>query len=237
MRGVFDDKTLEPAEYHHDTDLTLGPVMLLGIFFVLVLICALVFGLGYAVGHRGSQDPSADMKPAPDTQSSLQAGYVQTKPSASSQANVASAAENAGADQAGDLSASQASGTNAAAMSQSSAPGAGAGSSFSQAQVRPAPAPAANPPQSASGPGGVLNVAPAVAPAGALMVQIAAVSHPEDAEVLVNALRKRGYAVTARREATDSLIHVRIGPFRSRDEANRWSQKLFNDGYNAIVQP
>ena len=69
------------------------------------------------------------------------------------------------------------------------------------------------------------------------MVQIAAVSHPEDSDVLVSALRKRGYAVTARREPADNLIHVRIGPFTSRDEANRWRQKLMNDGYNAIVQP
>jgi cell division septation protein DedD len=69
------------------------------------------------------------------------------------------------------------------------------------------------------------------------MVQIAAVSQQEDADVLVNALRKRGYAVTARREAADNLIHVRIGPFTSRDEANRWRQKLTSDGYNAIIQP
>jgi len=33
------------------------------------------------------------------------------------------------------------------------------------------------------------------------------------------------------------MIHVRVGPFKSRDEANKWSQKLMNDGYNAIVQP
>ena len=86
-------------------------------------------------------------------------------------------------------------------------------------------------------PGGDFTVEPAIVPAGQSMVQIAAVSQPEDAEVLVNALRKRGYAVSARREATDSLIHVRIGPFASRDEANLWRQRLLNDGYNAIVQP
>jgi cell division septation protein DedD len=73
-------------------------------------------------------------------------------------------------------------------------------------------------------------------PAGALMVQIAAFSHPEDADVLVSALRKRGYAVSARRDPADGLLHVRMGPFNSRDEANRWRQKLLNDGYNAIVQ-
>jgi cell division septation protein DedD len=69
------------------------------------------------------------------------------------------------------------------------------------------------------------------------MVQIAAVSHAEDAEVLVNALRKRGFAVVARRDAADGLIHVRIGPFANRNDANATRQKLLNDGYNAIVQP
>ena len=68
------------------------------------------------------------------------------------------------------------------------------------------------------------------------MVQIAAVSHPEDADVLMNALRKRGYAVTARREPSDGLIHVRIGPFQSRMIAEQWKQKLLSDGYNAVVQ-
>ena len=70
-----------------------------------------------------------------------------------------------------------------------------------------------------------------------VMVQVAAVMHPEDAEVLVGALRKRGYPVSVRRVPTDTLIHVQVGPFKSRDEAIRWRQRLLDDGYNAIVQP
>jgi cell division septation protein DedD len=68
------------------------------------------------------------------------------------------------------------------------------------------------------------------------MVQIAAISNPEDAQVLTTALRKRGYLVTVRRDPADNLIHVRIGPFASQAEANNWRMKLLNDGYNAIVQ-
>ena len=68
------------------------------------------------------------------------------------------------------------------------------------------------------------------------MVQIAAVSRAEDADVLVIALRKRGYAVTERRELGDNLIHVQTGPFASRNDANTMRQKLLNDGYNAIMQ-
>jgi DedD protein len=54
---------------------------------------------------------------------------------------------------------------------------------------------------------------------------------------LTSALRKRGYAVTVRRDPADNLIHVRIGPFATAAEANSWKMKLLNDGYNAIVQP
>ena len=70
-----------------------------------------------------------------------------------------------------------------------------------------------------------------------LMVQIAAVSHQEDADVLAGALRKRGYSVNVGRDHADGLIHVRIGPFTSRTDANAARQKLLNDGYNASVQP
>lgn len=68
------------------------------------------------------------------------------------------------------------------------------------------------------------------------MVQVASVANSEDADVLVTALRRHGYAVSARREPGDGRIHVRVGPFSNRAEAERWRQKLLNDGYNAIVQ-
>jgi len=54
---------------------------------------------------------------------------------------------------------------------------------------------------------------------------------------LVSALRKRGYAVVARREAADGLIHVHIGPFSSRDIANRWRLKLLATAITQVVQP
>jgi DedD protein len=77
--------------------------------------------------------------------------------------------------------------------------------------------------------------APIAAPV-ALMVRIATLAHEEDADVLVDALRRRGYAVAAHRDLADGMVHVRIGPFASRDLANQWKQKLLNDGYNAVVE-
>jgi DedD protein len=79
--------------------------------------------------------------------------------------------------------------------------------------------------------------APTVHEAVPLMVQIAATSDAEEVDVLVGALRMRGYTVTVRSDPADNLIHVRIGPFYSRDDADRWRVKLLADGYNAIIQP
>jgi cell division septation protein DedD len=81
-----------------------------------------------------------------------------------------------------------------------------------------------------------LRVQPATAKVQGWMVQIAAVSRAEDADVLVNALRKHGYTVSARHEIGDNLIHVQTGPFVNRNDANAMRQKLLNDGYNAIIE-
>jgi cell division septation protein DedD len=219
MRGAFDDEEFEPLQYRRDTELTLGSGMLLAIFFGLVLLCGLFFGLGYALGHRSAPQPAtAGLETAAGAQSSAPAASARPKPPAAPQTNTGypPTAVNG-----------QAPTTVLDQNSQGPAVAAG------QTQVRPALPVAGNGARTATGPG----VAPAYSSTVPLMVQIAAVSNPQDAEVLVNALRRRGYSVTVRREFTDNLIHVRIGPFSSRGEANQWRQKLLNDGYNAIVEP
>lgn len=80
---------------------------------------------------------------------------------------------------------------------------------------------------------------PAVAsvpePSG-IMVQVAAISVPQDADILVDALKKRGYTAVIRNEPQDKLLHVQLGPFASRAEANGMRSKLLADGYNAVVK-
>jgi DedD protein len=71
---------------------------------------------------------------------------------------------------------------------------------------------------------------------GQPMVQIAAVARREDADVLVSALRQRGYGVSVRSEPQDKLLHVQVGPFASHSQAVAMKQKLLSDGYNAIIK-
>jgi cell division septation protein DedD len=223
MKGVFDERGLQPAEPRHDTELTLSSTTLLFIFFGLVLLCGLCFGLGYATGHHGTPD-AAVVQPVANPQAAPPADGDQPKPVADQPAPLSEpAAEPADDQSSGALEASaQVSPSTPATASSSAAP-----------QVKPAFPPTANPALAEQ----LAAAAPAPASAGSVMVQIAAVSQQEDADVLMSALRKRGYAVAARREPLDGLIHVRIGPFKTRDEAETWRQKLLSDGYNAIVQP
>ena len=244
MRGYFDDEEPEPEQPQRDTELTLGVGAVLGLVFGLVLICGLCFAMGYAVGHHASTISKAAHAPipAPD-QEPLQGNNSIPKPSAADQTTIP-------APQTGSPSTSPGAGTPAAGTNPTTTqsgpgasgqggPGQGAmpGTAPGAAQpVRPALPAAGNTAPAAQG-GAAPNVHAALPAAAQLMVQIAAVAHPEDAEVLVTALRKRGYSVTAAREPADGLIHVRIGPFTSRDEANRWRDKLLGDGYNAVVEP
>jgi cell division septation protein DedD len=233
MRSVFDEEDLEPVRPRRDTELTLGSGTLLAIFFGLVLLCGLCFGLGYALGHRSTQN-IAPVAQGPDTPQP--AGASLAKPSASAQTPAVPAADGETAPTATGQVSPLPAGTVPAANAQTVPTGQYAtqpAANSGQTQVRPAlnsgnaltPVPQSN--------GGVR---PALAPAGSFMVQIAAVSNQEDADVLSNALRKRGYAVNAKREPVDNLIHVRVGPFATAAEANSWKNRLLNDGYNAIVQ-
>lgn len=234
MRGVFEDKQLEPAPAKRDTELTLSSATLLAIFFGLVLLCGLCFGLGYAVGHRSTQPlPAANAQTATVAAPS-ESGSSLGKPSANTEAPQAAPSAATDAD-AQEQPPETPSGSSSTASAETLPAPVQASAASSTATVRPALTPAVAVGQPGQPLATVSSAAPQ--PAGTLMVQIAAISNQEDADVLTSALRKRGYAVTVRRDPADNLIHVRIGPFATAAEANSWKMKLLNDGYNAIVQP
>jgi DedD protein len=243
MRGYFDDKARESSRGTGDTELTLGSGMLLTVFFGLVLICGLCFGLGYAVGSRGSKSPEFQSQPpAAGPSPQLPSNSQQGKPSAAEQPS-AMPAQPVATDQATAGVPATSVETNPAV--QTVVPAATTPGGAQQAvtpgnsgwrPVQPAlpggtgAAPTAQP--------AVANqVRPAVSGQGALMVQIAALSNQEDASVLIGALQRRGYAVSAVRYPADNLIHVCIGPFSNRADANSMKLKLQSDGYNAQVVP
>jgi cell division septation protein DedD len=74
-----------------------------------------------------------------------------------------------------------------------------------------------------------------VSSTGTLVVQVAAMSHQEDADVVAVDLKRRGYSVAIRREPQDKLFHVQIGPFATKKEADGMRQRLQTDGYNNSI--
>ena len=240
MRGAFDDEDIfdrQPSS--GDAEFTLGAGTLLLLVVGLMVLCGVCFGAGYIMGHRGaaSNTEAKQSGEAPVTQP----GNGQSKPSATSQPAPA-ASQPAPNDSAGQAPVSDTSQPTQAVTIPVS-PSQGSPTEAGQPQVRPAlpfgtatPQPVNPYPSHPAGTGPQPQVRAATPPPGVqLWVQIAAVSRIEDAQVLTRALQKRGYGVTPRRES-DNLIHVRIGPFSSRDEATRWRSKLLDDGYNAEIQ-
>jgi DedD protein len=224
-RYFEEDDDAEIEEPRRDTEVTLSWGALIAMALGLLVICAVCFGLGYMVGHRGPRSvattASSSQPNAPD-QEPLQGSGSVPKPSANAQADVPPPAPP--------------NNTVPAAIGSGAGPEttAPAGEAPASPQVRPALGGNAQEPSRAGATPGVQPVLPS---ADSLMVQVAAVKNEEDASVLTNALRRRGYPVISHRDPADGLIHVRIGPFPTRDEANQWRMKLLNDGYNAIVQP
>lgn len=226
MRRVYDDEEEEKT----DSELTLNATTLLGIFFGLVLVCGVFFGFGYSMGHRGSEASSTASPAAASTSEDNPTPSASHAPKPSAMESL-QAADN---DQQDANTVTQTVNDEDSSASKPAAP------QVKQAVLTPAVAPKPSP-ASASTPEvkpaslPVTASAPAAA-SGNIMVQIAAVTHQEDANVLVSALRQRGYGVSVRNEPQDKLLHVQVGPFASRDSAKAMRSRLLADGYNAILK-
>jgi cell division septation protein DedD len=74
-------------------------------------------------------------------------------------------------------------------------------------------------------------------PASSYFVQVAAVSKQDDADALVDALKKKNYpAFVAANASTDKLFRIQVGPFPDIQEAEAMRTRLIGDGYNPIVK-
>jgi cell division septation protein DedD len=204
-----------------DREISLGAPAILGIFFALVLLSAVFFGFGYTMGRKSAQAANADTVAAnADTSSNGSA-----KPAAGSLASQPAAQP--AADSASPV-AVQTEPTSSAPATQPT-PSKNAATAADGMIVGDQP-PARNAQSAAT------NQPPAISPSGTIMVQIAAVSSQDVADILLASLRKKGYSVSVRHEPQDKLLHIQIGPFANRKDAEAMQQRVLADGFNAIVK-
>ena len=208
-----DDDVLNDAP---DRELTLSTGAILALFFGLVLLCGFFFGLGYTI--RGRQQPKLAMVPATDTSnnSGSSANFDSFKPAAGSSRNTPPM-------QPTEDSTAAPAPTHAATVAAPPTPRESA--------------PVAHPTEAKHTEAAESTPAPVAVPPGSFFVQVAAVSHPEDAKFVVSALRAKGYPAAARTEPQDKLLHIQVGPYASRKDADLVKQHLSADGYaNPIVK-
>jgi DedD protein len=193
--SLYDDEDDYHEHDSHGPEISVGTTSIIGIFFVLVLICAVFFGIGYTLGRRQGvaqgQTQAAAAIPAAATSST-------PKP---------------------------APGSLAAPTASTDAPAA-------PAPEVTAPTPAPEPVKAPA----TAKPTPAAPTAGTILVQIAALTHEEDANNEVAELQKRGYNVFARHDPNDRFIRIQIGPFATRKEAKDMCDRLLASGYNAIIK-
>ena len=171
-----DDDDLHGRQNHRELTLSTGSV--LGIFFGLVLLCALFFAFGYNMGHRSSP-PIVAASDTSDTPSSS-ANFGAFKPAAGSPAGHSPAANppvSAPVSKTDDSDSSDDSApvakTPPHVTATTPAPQPAAAAPKLVPASEPAPAPVNHPASQPSSPPPL----PAVAANGAFVVQVAAVSH------------------------------------------------------------
>ena len=212
-----------------ERELTLSTGAILAIFLGLVLLCAVFFGFGYNLGRKSTAVPSAPLPAATSDAEPAGTGksdFDNFKPSPNSPPA-----------------------SSSTAVSKTTPPAVTTTAQENSAETQPAPVPVRTAP-TATRPATPTSVnpstpprasqppAPAIAAGGAFVVQIAAISgtHKDDADLLVNALHSKGYQVSERTETQDKLIHIQVGPFATKADAEAMRERLIVDGYNAIVK-
>ena len=197
-----------------DTEITLGTGKLLVLFFGLVGVCALFFALGYSLGRKS--EPTVAAASAATAAASSNA----TKATGGSASNPAPSMTFYKAVEQKDAN------PELTPPADTKADSTAANATNPATTSAPASTPAANPSDSAT-----------ALPTSGYFVQVAAVSKQEDAEALVDALKKKEYpAFVAPQATTDKLFRVQLGPFAEVKEAEAMRTRLIGDGYSPILK-
>jgi len=216
------------ATAQQDTEITLGTGRMLAIFFSLVLVCAFFFSIGFSLGRRTSMAVGSTLLSVPANTVVRPMGPKNNGGTPAAQSGDFSFYKAVGeknADAALTPADSKSKDATAGASSSSSSP---SSSSLSSGDAST---------KTAGDAGNAAASAAAVPGSGTYYVQVAAVTRQEDADSLVEALKKKQYpGVAASNNSGDKFYHVQVGPYGDLKEAEAMKARLVGDGYNPIVK-
>jgi DedD protein len=210
------------ATAEQDTEITLGTGRMLAIFFAFVLVCAFFFSIGFSLGRRTA---NAGVFSSPGLITGTPGTVV--RPTAAKNNAALAAPQTQAQTSSNDFSFYKAVGEKSADASLKPA---------DQTTQTVGAAPAAVNSAAETAPKAASDAA-AAPESGGYFVQVAAVSREEDAQALVEALKKKQYpAFTANNSSTDKFYHVQVGPYGELKDAETMRARLIGDGYNPIVK-
>ncbi len=200
------------------------------LFLAGVAVCGVFFSLGFLVGYNERLSGSA-----PVTERVSTPGIV--PPTVNPPAESASAPHQVAV--AGQAPANPAPVTDARLAAS---PGGNPPESSAKTPAAPAtPPPAA--PAATTKPGTNPQKTPVAAPDAVgqgITLQVAALRTKQDAEALVNILKGRSYPVflvtPEYAHADDNLFRVQVGPFKTREEAEKVRAKLSQEGFKPFIR-
>jgi DedD protein len=195
------------ANVQQDTEITLGTGRMLALFFALVAICAGFFAIGFSLGRKATMVGGVNVLAA-------QAGSPSSvvRPSAGKNNTPQPASNDFTFYKAVEQKNTDPKLTPADAQAQ---PAAGASSEPPKGDDNPTAAPSTN----------------------AYYVQVAAVTRQEDADALVEALKRKQYpAFSANNPSVDKFFRVQVGPYADIKDAEIQRNRLTSDGYNPILK-
>jgi DedD protein len=220
-----------------DTEITLGTGKLLGLFFMLALTCGIFFAVGYSLGKTAEREQALKNQPAQSLPADPDVATAKNSATSAPSGKVTAAAEKeeTPSEPAPKMtfynSVKQAPGEPAKPVSELK-------STENSAVTATKPHENAKPVQTAKAEVPAVPGAPQASAAGSYLVQIAAVTHEEDAAALAGALRKKSYTASVINSpgGKDKLFHVVLGPYASLQDAETMKAKLQGEGYNPIVK-
>ncbi|MFY9673871.1 MAG: SPOR domain-containing protein [Terriglobales bacterium] len=205
-----------------DTEITLGTGRMLALFFAFVLVCAVFFAIGFSLGRKTSiVSAGSSITGSPATPAAV------VRPSAAKDNSAQPAAQSTDFSFYKSVSSNTTDADLKPADTQP-APASTASSASTTNDQSKTPTPVASPAVSTS------TASPAT---GSYFVQVAAVTRHEDADALVDALKKKQYpAFSANSGVADKFFHVQVGPYAELKDAEAMKARLVADGYNPILK-
>jgi cell division septation protein DedD len=203
-----------PKNDEGEFELVLGNRQLISVFVIVVVLLGVFFSMGYIVGRnspQGAVENAHNDRPKPDADSSDGSSAASSSSNNDATSSDTSPAEGPANSSAANSAPAAPPESTAPAQPETPAP-APARPKASAQEVKPKPSP--TPPPASVTASAPVHAAAAGDPAGGEYWQVVATARP-DAEIIAEALGKKGFHVVLAPAPKDGIFRVLVGPLAS----------------------